>query len=159
MSQIAQDFDRYALEHTQFGATAQLTPLLADALADITEPRRIMDVGCGEGGTLTALQGTPGTLFGVDLSHVRARVARDRGHGVVVADGLHLPCAEGAMALLISRHVIEHVPDDAQALAEMRRVLRPGGRLYLETPLRLPGAWQAGPASVWLRRPWLSQWH
>lgn len=140
-SRIHQDFNRYALEHTQFGATAELTPLLADALAGLTEPARIMDVGCGEGGTLQALRGTAGTLFGIELSHVRARIARDRHHDVVVADGLHLPCADGAMSLLISRHVLEHVPDDTEALQEMRRVLRPGGRLYLETPLRLPGAW------------------
>jgi SAM-dependent methyltransferase len=134
-------FDRYAVEHTQFRSTARLTPQLADALSAVAEPRKVIDVGCGEGGTLEALRGAPDALVGFELSHVRASVARDRGHAVAVADGLRLPCANEAFGLVISRHVIEHVPDDRQALHEMHRVLRPGGRLYIETPLRLRGAW------------------
>jgi SAM-dependent methyltransferase len=79
-------------------------------------------------------------LIGFDISHSRARNPRSRGLTVIVADALRLPLPSGSVALAICRHVIEHVSDDRAALEELNRVLRPGALLYLETPLRLPGA-------------------
>lgn len=49
------------------------------------------------------------------------------------------PYADGSIDLLICNHVIEHIPDDAKAMAEVRRVLSPEGRAILQTPL----SWRA----------------
>ena len=51
-----------------------------------------------------------------------------------VADLQALPCATGTWDYLLCSHVLEHVEDDARALAELRRVLRPGGTLVLCVP-------------------------
>lgn len=137
-----QAFDQYAVEHPQFRAEANLTPLLTFALEGAPDGRPVIDLGCGEGGTLDALrQHLNRPALGVELSFVRAAIAHDRTHAVVVADGLALPYAPGAASVVVSRHVIEHVDDDEGLLCEMRRLLCQRGRLYLETPLRLRGAW------------------
>ena len=48
------------------------------------------------------------------------------------ADGLTLPLADGCVDAILSQAVLEHVPDPKQAVAEMMRILRPGGQLYAE---------------------------
>ena len=48
------------------------------------------------------------------------------------ADGLQLPFADNSFDFIMSQAVLEHVPDPARAVSEMRRVLRPGARLYAE---------------------------
>lgn len=53
-------------------------------------------------------------------------------------DGLHLPVASDSVDLIMSQAVLEHVPDPAAAVAEMRRVLRPGGRVYAEFAFMQP---------------------
>ena len=55
---------------------------------------------------------------------------------MVCGVGEQLPFAQGYFDLVLSHEVIEHVQDDRQALAEMVRVLRPGGRLVLFCPNR-----------------------
>jgi SAM-dependent methyltransferase len=44
---------------------------------------------------------------------------------------------DGSVDLLIANHVLEHIPDEARALAEIRRVLRPGGTALLQVPIAL----------------------
>lgn len=53
------------------------------------------------------------------------------------ADLTRLPFADGAFDALICSHVLEHIPDDAAAMAELRRVLRPGGWGVIDSPLRM----------------------
>jgi SAM-dependent methyltransferase len=134
-------FDEYAIEHPQLRPLGQLPDMLIAALGGLKPADTIIDVGCGEGGTLDAIGSHGLGTIGIELSAVRAAVTRERGHSVTVADGLRLPVRAGAARIIVCRHVIEHVPDDRQALREIRRVLGPGGLLYLETPLRLRGAW------------------
>lgn len=50
-------------------------------------------------------------------------------------DAAALPCADASFDLLIANHVLEHLEDDWRALAEFRRVLRPGGRALLQVPI------------------------
>ncbi len=54
----------------------------------------------------------------------------------MLARGEKLPYREGAFDLILSHEVLEHVDDDREALAEIVRVLRPGGRLVLFVPNR-----------------------
>lgn len=83
----------------------------------------ILDLGCGEGRSL----GRFGRTIGVDLLPALAAVAAGRGP-VVIADAAHgLPFADGAFGGVYAVLVLEHLPDPAPVIAEMARVVRPGG--------------------------------
>jgi SAM-dependent methyltransferase len=101
---------------------------------------RILENGCGVGMYLEPLGRAFGTplVFGLEYDYERAAQA-GLGHPpvrVVCGAGEHLPYPDGCFDLVLSNEVIEHVQDDRQALAEMARVLRPGGRLVLFCPNR-----------------------
>jgi len=57
---------------------------------------------------------------------------------VVVGDALALPYPDGAFDVVIASEILEHVPDDRGAIAELVRVLRPGGSLAITVPRWLP---------------------
>ena len=105
--------------------------------------RRVVDVGSGIGGSIRAVQERNPHLhvLGVDLSLQRSGLATRYGVPVVVGDAVALPLARQSVDVVVTRHVLEHIEDHVGAAAEMTRVLRPGGYLYLDAPLRLPGAW------------------
>jgi SAM-dependent methyltransferase len=58
-------------------------------------------------------------------------------NGVQSLDLTALPMEDGAYDLVIANHVLEHVPDDARAMAEIRRVLAPGGSALLQVPFSM----------------------
>jgi SAM-dependent methyltransferase len=149
------DADRYARWHPQFALSQNIPELLRSALDRTPARGLVVDVGCGEGGSLLALRDDQHRALGFDLSHHRARAARDMGLLTSVADGTRLPLRDGSAALLLCEHVIEHVASDDLLAQELRRVLEPNGRLYLETPLRLRGAWYfyRGPTGRWVIDP------
>ena len=100
-------------------------------------PRRILDAGCGTGGMAARL--TPfGPVVGIDLAKFAVAVCRERrGLGAtVVASITELPFPDASFDLAVSMDVISDAGtgDDARALAELARVLRPGGRLCLNLP-------------------------
>lgn len=95
---------------------------------------RLLDVGCGTGRMLTEL-GRLGRATGADLSDEALRFCRERGHErVLKADLCHLPFPDGAFDVVTALDVLEHVEDHVGALAECRRVLAPGGRLFIFVP-------------------------
>ncbi|MEZ5407857.1 MAG: methyltransferase domain-containing protein [Acidimicrobiales bacterium] len=57
---------------------------------------------------------------------------------VARADGAHLPFASGSFDRIIASEVLEHVPDDLAVMAELHRVLRPGGRMAATVPAAVP---------------------
>jgi SAM-dependent methyltransferase len=71
---------------------------------------------------------------GVDISQDAVGFCRSRGLDCRQAPAGALPFADGSFDVLTAWHVLEHMADAARALAEWRRVLRPGGLLILETP-------------------------
>ena len=97
----------------------------------------VIDVGCGTGDNLGALEALTGrTVVGVELSPYAIRHAPPRRAGAVrvgVSRAEHLPFATGSADLITSMDVIEHLDDDA-ALAEYHRVVRPGGLVLLTVP-------------------------
>jgi len=101
--------------------------MLADMLRDFSGPAVIVDLGCGDGSALA--------LAGIDWSGDALRRAQALGLTVVragVAAGL--PVADDAADVVIMSELIEHLVDPDGAVAEVRRVLRPGGSLLLSTP-------------------------
>ena len=103
-------------------------------------PLRILDVGCGTGATLRVLSEF-GTVVGIDSSQDALRFSRRRGEfGLVQARGEALPAQSESVDVITALDLLEHIPDDAAAVAEMARVLRPGGILLVMVPA-LPFLW------------------
>src|SRR5207245_334024 len=99
-----------------------------------------LDAGCGTGLTLTWLKRYTREPIGIDRALAALRFCVGRGHArLLQADGTELPFASGGFDLVLSCDVIQHLPrprGDARALAEMARVLIPGGHLLLGTNSR-----------------------
>jgi 2-polyprenyl-3-methyl-5-hydroxy-6-metoxy-1,4-benzoquinol methylase len=101
---------------------------------DLPPAARILDAGCGSGLMLDELE-RYGTAFGVDSSSWAVAAARGRRHArVELATLEQLPYANGGFDLVTCLDVLEHVPDDEPALAELWRVTAPGGHLLLTVP-------------------------
>jgi SAM-dependent methyltransferase len=140
----------YAYQHPRVDLAARVLDLAAPAPSDT-----IVDVGCGNGMYLEELarRGFCGRVLGVDLSLGMLAVARQRLSGMSkAADGgaqadstepgarvvalanaeaTALPLRDGVAGLALAAHMLYHVPDPAQALRELRRVTRPGGRVVI----------------------------
>jgi SAM-dependent methyltransferase len=101
---------------------------------------RVLDAGCGGGGMPLSFAEHADEVIGIDpidrFGQAGRVLARERGltrlH-FLRADGMALPFAAGVFDLVLSHAVIEHVADAPRYLRECRRVLKPGGHLYLST--------------------------
>jgi len=96
-----------------------------------------LDAGCGTGLNLRNL---PAGSTGVDINprNVELVAARLPTHAVVLADLEAMPFADASFETVLCTEVLEHVPDTTKAIAEIRRVLRPGGVLIGSTPAHSP---------------------
>jgi ubiquinone/menaquinone biosynthesis C-methylase UbiE len=109
---------------------------LARAAMGIREGARLLDAGCGLGEEtreLAGLVGVTGQVTGIDLSDalVAAAERRDNGTGVryAVGDITSLEFPDDTFHAVRSERVIQHVPDPDAAIAELKRVTVPGGRV------------------------------
>jgi SAM-dependent methyltransferase len=99
----------------------------------------LLDVGCGSGQTMAWFRERwPGwRSLGLDVAREGLRAARSAtGEVVLGGSAVELPLRPGSVDAVVSLDVLQHLPlggGDARALAEMRRVLRPGGLLFIRT--------------------------
>lgn len=93
---------------------------------------RILDLGCGDGQLTLRIAATGAAVQGVDASAAMAAAARARGVEAAVAAGEALPYADGAFDAVFSNAALHWVRDQDAMMAEVRRVLRPGGRFVAE---------------------------
>ena len=113
--------------------------MLAEMLRGFAGPAVILDLGCGDGSALAAAAAvaagqSPAHRFaGIDWSGDALRQAQALGL-TVLRGGMDLPVADGAADVVIMSELIEHLVDPDGAVAEARRILRPGGSLLLSTP-------------------------
>ena len=118
-------------------AAAILDPVAAE-LAPAGRPVRILDVCCGTGLMLSWLEryarGAP--VVGLEYSAGGIAFCQSRGHTALVhGTATDLPFATASFDLVTSFEVLDEIPDDRSAFAELARVLQPGGRALI----RLPG--------------------
>lgn len=105
-------------------------------------PRSAVDVGCGTGPLLLALHEAGIEPIGVDVGLrwlvLAAARLRERGRSVplLCAGATALPFGNGSVGVIASESLIENVPPASAVVAEARRVLAPGGRLWLTTANR-----------------------
>jgi ubiquinone/menaquinone biosynthesis C-methylase UbiE len=97
------------------------------------EPRRALEVGCGRGEFAQRLAGAGVDVVAVDQSERMVELTRARGIDARVADVQALPFSNGEFDVVVANFMLYHVPDVDRALAELVRVLRPGGRLVAAT--------------------------
>lgn len=102
--------------------------LLAWACEDA--PRRVLEVGCGDGRFSAMVRDRCGaSVTAADLSPGMVALAGARGLDAVVADVQDLPFDDGTFDVAVACWMLYHAPDLAAAVAELARVVRPGGRL------------------------------
>jgi SAM-dependent methyltransferase len=119
-------------EHGDFGRRYVLDPvMLSRAVA--RAPRRVLDVGCGEGRFCRMLADAHLPAVGLDPTPglIAAAQARDRRGRYVQGDGERLPFTDHAFDLVVSYLSLVDIADFRTAVAEMSRVLQPGGALLV----------------------------
>ena len=98
------------------------------------EGMRVLEVGCGAGNLLHAIGAV---RFGLDLSPsllAKARGRLGKSAPLVRGDGAHLPFRAASFDRVFCSEVLEHVLQPEAVIAEMRRVLRPGGWAVVSVP-------------------------
>ena len=94
------------------------------AEAEAAEGARVLDVGCGDKPYYPFFAGRVSEYVGVDADHPAADLR---------APVEHLPVEDGGFDLVLCTQVLEHADDPAQVVRELRRVVRPGGRVLAST--------------------------
>jgi SAM-dependent methyltransferase len=105
--------------------------------AQVAAGERVLDLGCGDGWICAELVGLGAQPLGVEVAPAAVERARRHHPGLefrLAEIGGELPSEDNAFDVVWASEVIEHVADTARWLSEVRRVLRPQGRLLLTTP-------------------------
>lgn len=120
--------------HWWYRGRRRVLAAVLDGLA-LPADARILDAGCGSGRNMVDLA-RRGSVSGVELASPSLRAALARQVGEVRPGSLEelLPFQDGGFDLAVALDVLEHVGDDAFALRELARVVRPGGLLVMTVP-------------------------
>ncbi len=114
------------------GYHALVDELEASSVIPFLPGKRLLEVGCGTGLVLAKLAPHAASAVGVDLSPGMLEKARARGLDVREGSATALPFPDRTFDVVCSFKVLAHVPDIRKALAEVDRVLTPGGHAVLE---------------------------
>jgi 2-polyprenyl-3-methyl-5-hydroxy-6-metoxy-1,4-benzoquinol methylase len=130
---------RFDAEMDMYDCSRRIEIVFDEFLGDVClEGRRFLDAGCGTGHFSRRAHERGAIVFSVDLGpgllgEVRKKCAAHLAAGDVLA----LPFPDGAFDYVLSTEVIEHTVNPGMAVAELMRVLRPGGTVVLTAPNRL----------------------
>lgn len=122
------------------------TEVYEDVIRGLLRPHMcVLDVGCGRGGVLEQLGAAISAPFGVDpdLASLREHRLPNLPRAVAVAD--RLPFANESFDMILASWVFEHLSAPQNTIGELRRVLKPNGRIVFITP-------NARSLVVWLNR-------
>jgi len=142
---------------------AKILAILRQALGEDLAASRALDIGCASG--LITRYLAPHLRWIIGLEYDPQAVARADTAGqphllFVRGDAAHLPLADGAADVVICAQVYEHVADPEAMVAEIARVLRPGGVCFFSGPNRwaLMEEHYRLPLLSWLPRPWADRY-
>ncbi|MEY3806226.1 MAG: hypothetical protein RIR69_1038 [Actinomycetota bacterium] len=120
----------------------QIIPM---AVAELTGFTNIVDIGCGDGQISRALAQQGSSVLGIDPTELHIDIARERGGGprYEIGSATQIPVADQSQDAAIACLVFEHIDEVDAAIAEVSRILKPGGRFsfFLNHPLlQTPGS-------------------
>jgi SAM-dependent methyltransferase len=148
-------YDRFAPTYERerhHGYHRLIDRLELDLVTRYGRDRDVFEAGCGTGLLLREAARVARRAVGLDLSRGMLRTAADRGLRVVQGSLTDVPLPPASFDLVYSMKVLPHVPPIREALAELARLLRPGGHLLLEFynpwSLRYLAKRLSGPAAI-----------
>lgn len=94
----------------------------------------LLDVGCGDGSFLRIGRALGYTVQGIETDPRAAETARQAGMPVHVGVADNAPLAPGSIDQITMNHVVEHLHDPLATLRHLQAALRPGGRIWIQTP-------------------------
>lgn len=133
------DYDTFGEAYSNENETSLINayytrPAILDLAGEVTG-RQILDAGCGSGPLFAQLRDRGATVTGFDFSTTMVKLARRRlgeDAALQVADiSRPLPFSDGAFDDVVAALVLHYLEDWTAPLAELRRVLKPGGRLIM----------------------------
>ncbi len=138
----AHTYDRSIVQHLLFLPSYRLfMEVLYKWRRDIADPFDLLDIGSGTGTWVAWVAGSPlpsGRIVGLDYSAAMCTVAQQKAARIqgqaprfVNGDAEHLPFPDASFGVVTCSNSFHHYPHQAAAVREMRRVLRPGGRLMI----------------------------
>jgi 2-polyprenyl-3-methyl-5-hydroxy-6-metoxy-1,4-benzoquinol methylase len=105
------------------------------------QEKTVLDFGCGNGAQTMEFISDGGRILALDIDETDLNALAGQMHAAetpsilpVLYEGGRLPVADGSVDVVLSYEVLEHVPDEEAALAEIRRVLKPGGEMIISVP-------------------------
>lgn len=135
-------FDKIAADYNQSWAGKWSALMYEDVMAKINQQPfvSLLDVGCGTGNILTKVleQHQDVQACGLDFSPrmvAKATESLAEKAQIVLGDADHLPWLENSFDVLICNSSFHHYPEPLNVLTEMKRVLKPEGRLIIAEPL------------------------
>lgn len=126
---------------------AERRHLIRRAIRDLSPEGVALDVGAAAGGNTRVLRAAGWRCAALEYSAVGAALARERGLSVLRGDATALPVADGSLGLVVAYDVLEHIEDDAAAVREIHRALRPGGTFLVAVPVDMR-LWSAHDVAV-----------
>lgn len=121
------------LDRTEQSPAARMLRQKSYDLLRLNQGETVADIGCGAGTAVQELASRGLLAIGVDPDPQMIAIAQERGPGLDIrrGDAESLPLADGALAGYRADKVFHNIDDPHRALAEARRVLRPGARIVL----------------------------
>ena len=104
--------------------------IIARAIAGLT-PSTALDIGAGAGGNTRELEAAGWQATALEFSDAGVELARARGLEVVQGDARDMPFPDDSFGLAVAYDVLEHIKEDDQVVAEIARVVRPGGKVLI----------------------------
>ena len=100
---------------------------------------QILDVGAGDGLITSVLSKFSEEVFGIDDEPEAVRLAVEKGARVSLGDAYSIPAPDCSFEIVLMSDVVEHLEQPSLAIEEARRLLVPGGALWVVTPPRVEG--------------------